>query len=124
MARAEGDGMAREFGQAEPDAVCPVPLERLGQLYRSDPTELMEQIGDMEEGKRVQLAVYCYGRAHLREVGLSIAATCSEGKLVEVAGMIGQALSIQCRGVRRSFGLDAPRPTEKVVKVSLAGRAR
>ena len=116
--------MANDFGRAEPDAICPVPLDKLGSLYRSDPEDLMSQIRDMPEDRRITLAVFCYQRAHLRDLGLSIAATCSDGKLVEAAGVVGQALSIQCRASVRRFGQDAPaRPTGKP-KISLGGNSR
>lgn len=116
--------MPNEFGHAEPDAICPVPLDDLGSLYRSDPADLLDQIRDMPEDRRVRLALFCYQRAHLRDLGLSIAGTCSDGMLIEIAGAAGHALSIQCRASVRRFGQQQlARPTGKV-KVSLAGRAR
>lgn len=115
--------MANEFGRAEPDGVCPVPLDKLGQLYRSDPDDLMEMIREMPEDRRIRLAVFCYSRAHLRDVGLSIAAVCDAARLAEMAGMVGQVMAAQCRSKVRTFGPETgSRPAFKTI--SLAGSVR
>lgn len=113
--------MANEFGPAEVDAICPVPLARLGQIYRSDPDGITALLGEMPEDARIRLAVFCYGRAHLRDVGLSIAAQCSETRLSEMAGMIGQVLAVQCRAKVRTFGADAPARIVAKPRISLGG---
>lgn len=114
--------MANEFGRAEREGICPVPLDQLGELYRRDPDGIIGMVGGMSEDARIKLAVFCYGRAHLREIGLTIAAQCSETRLTEMAGMIGQVLAVQCRAKSRSFGSERDRgTTQSKPKVSLAG---
>ena len=55
---------------------CPVPEEVIGLLYRSSHNRIYELISGLSAPHRASLATFCYGRAHLREVGLTIAATC------------------------------------------------
>jgi hypothetical protein len=43
------------------------------------------------------LALFCYGRAHLRELGLAVAACCDQQSLVQVAGRLGHVLHAQSR---------------------------
>ena len=50
-----------------------------------------------DQVRRARLAVFCYGRAHLRELARVIAATCEEADLVEVAGKLGATLFRQSR---------------------------
>ena len=116
--------MANEFGRAESDAICPVPLEKLGELYRADPDAILSLVGEMPEDGRIRLAMFCYGRAHLRDIGLSIAALCGEQRMVEMAGVMGQVLASQCRAKVRTFGAERVAPAPVKVKISLAGRAR
>ncbi len=41
--------MANEWGHAERDAVCPVPLEKLGQLHRADPEGVLALVAEIPE---------------------------------------------------------------------------
>jgi hypothetical protein len=47
--------------------------------------------------QRARLALFCYRRAHLHEMGISIAATCSEADLLHEAGPVGAMLFAQSR---------------------------
>jgi hypothetical protein len=73
-------------------------LEQLiGHLY-SHEQSLAEFVSTMPEENRVNVAVLCYGRVHLREIALMIAATCDRVALVEAAGKImGEILFTQSR---------------------------
>lgn len=79
------------------EANCPVPADVLGQLYRADPRSAAGMVECLSERQRIELAVFCYGRVHLRPLAMSIAANCDATKLVRKAGDVGQALAIQCR---------------------------
>lgn len=81
-------------------AGCPLPLERLGQLYRADPEAAHEMLEDLSEVQRVDFALFCYGRSHLRGLGLTVAATCDAAKLARRAGTLGAVLATQCRQAR------------------------
>lgn len=116
--------MANAFGAQEREDICPVPLDQLGRLYRADPDAILTMIGAMSEDARIKLAVFCYSRAHLRDVGLSAAALCDEARLAEMAGMIGQVLAVQCRAKVRSFGGGAEEKAVPKMKISLGGGGR
>jgi len=57
---------------------CPVREEVIGLLYRSSEHHVQEFISGLSPQHRASLAAFCYGRAHLHEIGLTIAATCAD----------------------------------------------
>jgi hypothetical protein len=73
------------------DEPCPVSDELLGRLYRASSHGLIELIATVPPKVRALLAVYCYRRAHLASIGLSIAATCERDDLAG-CGNIGAVL--------------------------------
>src|SRR3954470_16320190 len=80
--------------QPEP---CPVPEQLLGELYSSPKRDLAEALITMPGLQRARLALFCNKRAHLHEMGLSIAATCSEADLEHEGGQVGAMLFRQSR---------------------------
>jgi hypothetical protein len=76
---------------------CPVPEMTLGCLYAAPKRDLAGILSKIPGLQRARLAVFCNARAHLREMGLAIAATCEKGDLVEVAGPLGSILHAQSR---------------------------
>src|SRR5271154_6987065 len=68
--------------QVSSEEACPVSEELLGTLYRSSQHGLSELVKNVGSETRALLALYCYRRAHLQDIGLAIAATCSEPDLV------------------------------------------
>ncbi|MDR4308265.1 hypothetical protein IHQ68_16730 [Chelatococcus sambhunathii] len=85
---------------------CPVPLELLSALYRAGPNGVAAMTAGLTGSRKVALAVYCYGRAHFRELGLAIASTCDAAELASFAGVMGQVLCAQSRGRIHEFGRD------------------
>lgn len=71
---------------------CPVADQTLGDLYRSHRQGLATLVQTVSPDVRAMLALYCYRRAHLQSLGLTIAASCSEDELVEAGGHAGAAL--------------------------------
>jgi hypothetical protein len=49
----------------------------------------------LSEDVRAKLALFCYVRDNLRDVGLTLASACSEQALVNVAGTTGHTLFVQ-----------------------------
>jgi hypothetical protein len=96
---------------------CPVSDELLGALYRAGPPGAVEATSALPLAQRASLAVFCYARAHLHEIGLAIAATCDPASLVEVAGKAGHALYAQARNRAH---VPALLPTVKKRAISLA----
>src|ERR1700704_3702060 len=79
---------------------CPVPEEVIGLLYSSSHNRVYELISGLSASHRASLATFCYGRAHLREIGLAIAATCEFEELVAAGGRVGNFLFEQSRELR------------------------
>lgn len=67
--------------QVPSEEACPVSDELLGALYRSSQHGLSELVSSVGPETRAMLAMYCYRRAHLQNIGLAIAATCEEDDL-------------------------------------------
>jgi hypothetical protein len=74
------------------DERCPVSDETLGEMYRASAHGLSEIIATVPPTARALLALYCYRRAHLASIGLTIAATCEKDDLASLGGNAGAAL--------------------------------
>lgn len=71
---------------------CPVPEEFIGRLYGLPIHRIDGLVSELPPGPRGNLAAFCYGRAHLRDIGLAIAATCDLETLVDAGGRAGTSL--------------------------------
>jgi hypothetical protein len=71
---------------------CPVEDDLLGRLYRADRNGLPALVGSVPSELRAMLALYCYRRSHLHELGIAIAASCDERTLTIVGGRAGATL--------------------------------
>jgi hypothetical protein len=71
---------------------CPVAEELIGRLYTLPIAEIDGIISRLPPGSRGSLATFCYGRAHLRDIGLAIAATCDLETLLDAGGRAGSSL--------------------------------
>ena len=77
---------------------CPVREELLGELYRANEHGLARLVESVSSDVRAKLALFCYRRSHLHSLALAIAASCSEGELVQLGGRVGSSLYAQSRG--------------------------
>lgn len=68
----------------------PLGEELIGRLYASNKRDINEVVSGLPENTRGRLALFCYERAHLRDAGLAIAATCTLDSLVAIGGRVGQ----------------------------------
>jgi hypothetical protein len=89
------------------DEPCPVTDEMLGKMYRSSAHGLDELIATVSPTARALLAVYCYRRAHLASIGLTIAATCEKDDLASSGGNVGAVLFERSREALQSSSTDA-----------------
>ncbi len=71
-------------------------------LYRATPAEARQLAIRLPEAARAQLALFCYARMHLRQIGLAIAAVCSEASLFDEGGVAGRALFRHAAGANIS----------------------
>jgi len=92
---------------------CPVAESLLGALYRSSPEGLATLVETIPADARARLAIYCYRRGHLSNLGMTIASSCELTELIEVAGEVGLAVFTKSR---------QPKPVvpEKRPKISLS----
>ncbi len=74
------------------DDVCPVPESVFGQLFRAHAQGLPEVVETIPAQTRAMLALFCYRRAHLQPLSLSLASTCTEEDLVDAGGRLGSVL--------------------------------
>jgi hypothetical protein len=105
----------RDFRQ---DPNCPVPLEMLGRLYRASEAVVHAATAELSDRRRAELALFCYARNHLRELGLAIARTCDENTLALAGGRAGAVLFAQARTISPpEFGI--VRAASEKPKISL-----
>lgn len=70
-----------------------VPDDLIGRLYGASESAVADLMAGYPSDQRANLAMFCYRKAHLRPIGLAIAATCDFATLVGVWGPArGQAL--------------------------------
>lgn len=105
------------YGDAEG---CPVSLDMLGRVYRAGAGDLPALIGAIPERTRARLAAYLYGRSHTHELGLTVAAACTQAALWKAEGLLGEAIYAQSRQSYARPTHGEPR-SSAVKKVSLAG---
>ncbi|HEX2017505.1 MAG TPA: hypothetical protein VGO17_01075 [Aurantimonas sp.] len=74
------------------EATCPVPLEILALLLRSDDRTKAALIREIAPASRARLAFFCYNRVHLRPLAFRIAGLCELRDLRLIAGLKGDLL--------------------------------
>lgn len=74
---------------------CPVPLEVLALLLRSDVQRIDEISLSIPEVQRAALAAFCYSRAHMRTLSFRIARSCDVRSLRLAAGLAAEGLISQ-----------------------------
>lgn len=73
------------------EPACPVELEVLGKIMRAPTERVLEIIDELDDMRCAHLAAFCFQRNHLREIGMLIAAHCSE-RALRSSGSIGEML--------------------------------
>lgn len=69
-----------------------IPDSLFAQVCHATPVEAAELSLKLPVSRRVQLALYCNARSHLRHIGLAIARVCDETSLTRAAGSAGAVL--------------------------------
>ena len=90
-----------------------------GKICRATPQEARALSTMLTLSERAEMALFCYGRSHLREQGRSIATACTPESLIRAGGQAGEALLLQITAEGDSWGATA-RPERK--RISLAGQ--
>ncbi|WP_157944688.1 hypothetical protein [Mangrovicella endophytica] len=74
------------------EAACPVNLELLGLLLRSAEERVVEIVDEQDPKQRARLAVFCFQRAHMRDMAVLVASRCDERTLRQADATIGEML--------------------------------
>jgi hypothetical protein len=59
--------------------------EVLARLIRADARNIPEIVSPLPAQQRAQIAVFCYSRGHLHQIGLAVAATCDLHALMQAS---------------------------------------
>ena len=95
--------------------------ELIGRLHRATDATIHHLLEQFTSQERASLAMFCYRKAHLRRIGLAIAATCDLPSLVQRWGtVLGHAIFTQSR--ERASESDPARAAHRA-KVTLARSA-
>ena len=100
------------------DDVCPVGDHLLGELYRMNKLGLPGLVATIPPDTRAILALFCYRRGHLQEIGLAIAASCSEEELVGPGGRLGAALFARSREVSPAVAVASHYSTRRTITLA------
>ncbi len=95
--------MAQALPKFLTEGTPPDSEELVGRLYRSPPRDAVEIAKSIALPQRSRLAVFCYGRRHLHELGLMIASTCDRTSLVQAAGNAGGVIFDQSRDPEKTL---------------------
>jgi hypothetical protein len=69
-------------------------------MYRANKADLCDLVATVVPDIRASLALFCYRRSHLHDLGLAIAASCDESDLVRNGAVIGEILFARSREAR------------------------
>jgi hypothetical protein len=84
--------MAKPRRLSDEDHQRDISEDVVGKLHRSNGRDVDQILSDFSEEQRARLALFCYGRVHMREIGFAVAATCELGSLIDAGGYAGQTL--------------------------------
>jgi hypothetical protein len=98
------------------DEPCPVADQLLGRLYDSSERNVDDLVSGLPPNRLGELAVFCYRRGHLRDIGVAIAATCDLSALVDAGGKAGNFLFDLSREVPK---IAAARRTSRQARITL-----
>ncbi len=103
--------------------------QALNRLYQATANNVGDIVATLNEAERARLAVFCYGRVHLKAAGLAIASLCGIDHLSDAAGSsaAGRTIYMQSRDgsapVDRTPGRRSPITLASRVSQALASSA-
>lgn len=89
----------------------------IARLHRATPQGIAEVASGLGPHHQAQLAVFCYGRSHLHDTGLTIATLCDPQALIDIAGPSAKVMLAQA--AQREQAADRPLSGRRP-KISLA----
>jgi hypothetical protein len=100
------------------DEVCPVDEELLGELYNASRLGLPVLVATVPPDTKAMLALFCYRRSHLCELGLAIAASCDEDNLKRCGSRLSEVLFSRSREAPHTLAVASNNPDRR--KITLA----
>lgn len=88
-------------GPADGSADHTAMTAALDRLYGAASTQVADIVANLTEADRAKVAVFCYGRAHLNAIGLSVAVHCGLDHLINASGspVAGRMIYTQSRNL-------------------------
>ena len=110
---------ARSYLVRKPEVTVSASI--IEQVTTSGPADAVEVASTLPEAQRAVLAQFCYGRRHLRHLGLSIASTLSTDTLMKTFGGAWEVVHKQAQDPERTLASEK-RPASEQLKrtISLA----
>ncbi len=88
-----------------PVSEMPAPSQaEVMQQIMSNPADAVEIGSKLPAIQRARIAQFCYGRVHMRELGLRLASTCDLMTLKAAFGRGGEVVFKQSRDVEKTLG--------------------
>lgn len=93
------------------------------QQILSNPSDAVEIATQLPAIQRARIAQFCYGRVHMRELGLRLASTCDLMTLKAAFGRGGEVVFQQSRDVEKTLGsLKASTSSASPKPITLKGK--
>ena len=103
------------------DGTC-ISEELIGRLHNATEGSVPDLVAAFTANERASLAIFCYHKSHLRQIGLAIATTCDLKSLVQEWGLVlGRAIFFQSRERSEEPGRMGVRPRPKITLARSAG---
>ena len=96
-----------------------VPAEIIEEVTSSGPADAVSVAASLPEAQRAILAQFCYGRRHLRHLGLLIAGTLSKQTLMHTFGGAWEVIYKQAQDPEKTLASEK-RPASEQVKRSVS----
>jgi hypothetical protein len=86
------------FAHSPRDEDICISEEVIGRLHHASEESILDLVSTLRASERANLAMHCYRKSHLRQIGLTIATTCDLKSLVqELGSVLGAAIFAQSR---------------------------
>ncbi len=96
-----------------------VPTEIIEEVTNAGPADAVSVAATLPEAQRAILAQFCYGRRHLRHLGLLIAGTLSQQTLMQTFGGAWEVIQKQANDPEKTLAAEK-RPASEQSKRSIS----
>lgn len=96
-----------------------VPTQIIEEVTNSGPADAVSVASTLPEAQRAVLAQFCYGRRHLRHLGLLIAGTLSQQTLMQTFGGAWEVIQKQANDPEKTLAAEK-RPASEQSKRSIS----